>query len=177
MAESPGGKIGEQFFPRGSVIVLDELAAYRRDSLNQGLGWTASVTGEAIRTELCAKWKVRPTGVADDAIFAKTGHSGSIAEEFARVGVTFYPAKKADRISGWQLMRRMLADAGKPDRPGLFVSRACEYWWSTVPYLARDQKRIEDVDSSGPDHAADACRYGLMRQLPAMGPLRIGWAT
>jgi hypothetical protein len=34
---------------------------------------------------------------------------------------------------------------------------------STVPYLARDQKRIEDVDSSGPDHAADAARYACLR--------------
>jgi len=41
------------------------------------------------------------------------------------------------------------------------VSRACAYWWATVPYLARDTKRVEDVDSSGPDHGADACRYGL----------------
>lgn len=31
-------------------------------------------------------------------------------------------------------------------------------------YLARDQKRVEDLDSTGPDHRADACRYGLMKQ-------------
>jgi hypothetical protein len=66
------------------------------------------------------------------------------------------------------MMRRLLADAGKPDVPGLYISRSCEYFWATVPYLARDQKRVEDVDSSGPDHAADATRYGLLRQTPAM---------
>jgi len=33
-----------------------------------------------------------------------------------------------------------------------------------VPYLARDEKRVEDVQSNGPDHAADACRYGLLRE-------------
>jgi hypothetical protein len=48
--------------------------------------------------------------------------------------------------------------------PGLYVSRDCKYFWATVPSLARDQKRIEDVDSSGPDHAADAVRYGCLRQ-------------
>jgi hypothetical protein len=164
MCESPGDKIGEQFFPRGSIVVLDELAAYRRDNLNMGLGWTAATTAEAIRSELCDRWKVSPEGVADDAIFAKAGSSaGSIADEFARAGVRFQPAKKADRISGWQRMRRMLADAGKPDVPGLYVSRACDYFWQTVPYLARDHKRIEDVDSSGPDHGADAIRYGINR--------------
>ena len=99
----------------------------------------------------------------------------SIADEFAAKGVTLHPAKKGDRITGWQKMRRMLADAGKPDVPGLYVSRTCEYFWATVPYLARDQKRVEDCDTSGPDHGADACRYGLMRQRlrHTVEPLRI----
>lgn len=47
---------------------------------------------------------------------------------------------------------------------GLCVSRGCEYLWSTVLHLARDVKRVEDVDSSGPDHAADPVRYGCLRQ-------------
>lgn len=75
----------------------------------------------------------------------------------------FYPAKKSDRISGWQEVRRLFANAGKPDVPGVYVLRACEYFWAIVPYLARDQKRIEDVDSSGPDHAANAIRYGILQ--------------
>lgn len=168
MTESPGAQLAGKFYPRGSIIVLDELAAVRRDNLNMGLGWTATTTAEAIR-EMCARWNVPPSGVADDACFAKTGHTGgSIADEFARGGVRFTPAKKADRIPGWQQMRRLLADAGKPDVPGLYVSRSCEYFWATVPQLSRDQKRVEDVDSSGPDHAADAVRYGILRRMPVM---------
>jgi hypothetical protein len=92
---------------------------------------------------------MRAQGVADDAIFARTGHgSGTIAEEFRRCGVYFDPAEKGDRVTGWTRMKRLLADAGKPDVPGLYISRACEYFWATVPYLARDQKRVEDCDSS-----------------------------
>lgn len=164
MVESPGAEFEGKFYPRGSIIVIDEYAVFRRDSLNMGLNWTAAITAEAI-VDWCKGWKVKPRGVADDACFANTGHgSGSIASEFGGKGVSFMPAKKADRISGWQLMKRMLADAGKSDVPGLYVSRSCEYFWSTVPYLARDQKRIEDLNSSGPDHGADACRYGLLRQ-------------
>lgn len=90
--------------------------------------------------------------------------------------MTFYPAKKGDRISGWQRMRRMLADAGKVDRPGLYVSRSCEYFWATVPYLARDQRRVEDVDSSGPDHAADSTRYGLLFPRTVVGLVDLPWA-
>lgn len=174
MTESPGAEFAGRFYPRGSIILLDELAAVRNGSWNIGLGWTASTTAEAIR-EFCDRWKVSPSGVADDACFAKTGHTGgSIAQEFAAKGVRFQPAQKADRISGWQKMRRMLADAGKPDAPGLYVSRACSYWWVTVPFLARDDRRIEDVASSGPDHGADACRYGILRRQTATR-IDLGW--
>lgn len=163
MALSPGAEHEGVWYPRDSVVVFDELAAARKDNPNKGLDWTASTTAEAI-LEMCNRWGVKAQGVADDACFARTGHgSGSIAQEFARKGVSFNPAKKADRITGWQFMRRMLSDAGKLDVPGLYVSRGCEYFWQTVPTLARDQKRVEDLDSSGPDHAADAMRYGLMR--------------
>lgn len=172
IAQSPGATHEGKFYPRDSLVLVDELAAVRRDNLNQGLGWTASTTAEAIR-EFCNRWKVKAVGVADDACFAKAGHgSGSIADEFARGEVYFLPAKKADRITGWTTMRRLLADAGKPDVPGLYISKSCEYFWATVPYLARDQKRIEDVDSSGPDHAADACRYGILRRGAEMTTAR-----
>lgn len=174
IAKSPGAEHQGKFYPRDSLILVDELAAVSRDNLNKGLGWTAAITGEAVR-EFCERWKVKPHGVADDACFAKTGHANSIADEFRRAGVYFDPAKKSDRISGFQMMRRLLADAGKPDVPGLYVSRACEYFWATVPTLARDQKRVEDLDSSGPDHAADACRYGILRQSRGVhvSPLRV----
>jgi hypothetical protein len=163
MAKSPGAEHEGRFYPRDSIILVDELAACRRGNVMQGLGWTAATTAEAI-IEFVKPWGVKPRGAADDAVFSKTGHGKSIAEEFAAKGVYFYPAKKADRITGWQMLRRLMADAGKPDVPGLYVSRACTYFWQTVPYLARDEKRIEDVDSSGPDHAGDAVRYGILRQ-------------
>lgn len=177
VAVSPGdtGPDG-RWYPRDSMILVDELATNRRDNVEQGLGWTVPILAEAIR-QLCEQWGVRPSGVADDAIFAKTGSgAGSIAEEFQRAGVAFEPARKADRLTGWQRMRRLLGDAGKPDRPGLYVSRNCTYFWQTVPYLTRDQKRVEDVDSSGPDHAADAVRYGCLRQA-WLGNITVQWAT
>jgi hypothetical protein len=156
-------------------VLVDELATVKRENLNVGLGWNASVLGEAIRRDFCERWKVAPYGVADDAIFASAGAStGSIADEFRLAGVYFNPAKKAGRVTGWQRMKRLLADAGKPDVPGLYISRRCAYWWSTVPTLSRDPKRVEDLDSTGPDHAADACRYGLLAQIWARD-IQVKW--
>lgn len=174
VAKSPGceGPDG-RYYSRNSLVLVDELATAKRDRPNEGLGWTVPILAEEI-TAMCKRWKVQPEGVADDAIFAKSGHgAGSIAEEFTRAGVWFTPAKKADRLTGWNIMRRLLADAGKPDVPGLYVARTCAYFWETVPYLGRDQKRVEDVDSSGPDHAADAVRYGCLRQATTVQLARI----
>ncbi|MCD9027724.1 phage terminase large subunit [Luteimonas sp. BDR2-5] len=170
--EGPDGR----FYARDSLVLVDELATNRRDSLDAGNGWTVPILGEAIKA-MAERWSIRPAGVADDAIFAKTGHgAGSIADEFRIAGVSFTPARKADRLSGWTRMRRLLADAGKPDRPGLYIARTCEYFWATVPYLTNDPKRIEDLDSSGPDHAADAVRYGCLRKSWTT-EIRVDWTS
>jgi hypothetical protein len=168
IAKSPGATVKDVFFPRDSLILVDELATAKPDRPNEGLGWTVPILSEEI-IALCKQWGIKAEGVADDAIFAKSGHgAGSIADEFVRGGVRFHPAKKADRLTGWNIMRRLLADAGKPDLPGLYISRNCTYFWETVPYLNRDMKRVEDVDSQGPDHAADAVRYGCLRERQTM---------
>jgi hypothetical protein len=177
MAQSPGavGPDG-RFYPRDSIVIVDELATNQRGRLNAGLGYTVPHLAELIR-EMALRWRVAPYGVADDACFANTGHAtGSIADEFRRCGVFFSPARKADRITGWATMRRLLADAGKPDVPGLYVTRAAEYFWQTVPSLARDEKRVEDVDTRGPDHGADAVRYGCLRLRGGMQAFPLtGW--
>ena len=95
-------------------------------------------------------------------MFARTGAGeGSIAAEFKRYRVRFRPARKGSRVAGWERMRRMLSDAGKVDRPALYVSRRCGEWWRTVPTLPRDPRKADDVDTRAADHAADACRYAL----------------
>jgi hypothetical protein len=75
---------------------------------------------------------------------------------------------KGDRISGWEIMRRMLADAGKVDVAGLYISERCTYWLATVPFLDRDDRRLEDVNTRQADHAADATRYALVFERPRM---------
>jgi len=71
-------------------------------------------------------------------------------------------------------MKRLLADAGNPDKPGLYVTPDCEYLWSTVHYLSHDVKRREDLDTKQPDQAADACRYGLMAHIWARD-ITVSW--
>lgn len=168
MLRSPGEEIAGKHYPKDSIIIIDELVTSDPVALNDGLGYTVPHLAEYIK-EMCDKWNVKAKGVADDAIFAQHGSkAGSIADEFKREGVYFRKANKADRKSGWEIMRRMLQDAGKPDKPGLYIARHCEYFWATVPYLGRDPRNVEDLDTRSADHAADAIRYGLLYEERAI---------
>ncbi|GAB6061152.1 terminase family protein [Desulfonatronum parangueonense] len=170
MVESDGrnGPDGK-FYPKGSILVLDEYATNQPGSLEKGMGYTVDILADRIK-EMCASWEVLPQGVADDAVFSKTGISRSdsvsvsIGNEFRRHGVYFTEAKKGSRVAGWDRLRRLMADAGKLDVPGLYIARNCEYLWATLPYLARDPRKSDDVDTRGPDHGADCLRYGCLRQ-------------
>lgn len=160
VARSPGARGPDGLhYPRGSILLLDELATNEPGSLERGMGYTIPVLAEQIR-DLAEPWQIRAQGVADDAIFGTTGsEAGTFAAEFRRHEVYFTAALKGRRAPGWERMRLLLLQAGMPDKPGLYVSRRCAYWWATVPSLARDPRKPDDVDSRGPDHGADACRY------------------
>ena len=163
IARSPGGPgPDERLYSRDSIIAIDELATNEPGSTTHGMEYTVPHVADQIK-ELAQRWGMeRADGVADDAIFSQHGsQAGSIGDEFRRCGVYFRRAGKGSRTHGWEKMRRLLADAGKPDVPGLYISRSSEYFWATVPYLPRDPRRPDDVDSRAADHAADAIRYGV----------------
>ncbi len=118
VAKSPGieGPDG-RFYPRGSIVLLDEYASHEPGSLSRGMQYTVPILSDRIR-ELAGRWSMRPEGVADDSIFSRTGATaGSISDEFRAAGVFFAPARKGDRIPGWERMRTLLQDAGKPTSP------------------------------------------------------------
>jgi phage terminase large subunit len=103
--------------------------------------------------------------VADPAIFARTGFvdaqgGQTIAESFARNGVTFAPASNR-RVDGWNLMREHLAwSASRAPRMRYFST--CADSIRTIPTLIHDERKPEDLDTRGEDHAADADRYFLL---------------
>lgn len=170
MARSPGGFGWDgKFYPRDSLLALDEVATYRPGRPSEGLGWTVPRLSESIR-DMCKRWRVQPRGCADDACFtrARGFNAPSLADEFSACHVYFQPAGKGSRKTGWERMRTLLSQAGMPDMPGLYISRNCTYAWETLPSLPRDPRDCEDVDSSAPDHAADALRYGCVWKPPSV---------
>ena len=164
LTRSPGAKGPDgRWYARDSIIAIDELAVSDPNDIAQGLQWPVPKIAAAI-LDMCRRWGVPPRGAADPAIVAVGGHStGSIQQEFARAGVNFASSSN-NRLAGWTKMRRMFADAGAPDRPGLFVARHCDQFWQTAPTIGRDPRKIEDLESRQNDPALDALRYGVMRE-------------
>lgn len=164
MAESPGAEHEGVFYPRGSRIVFDECALASIDDPSKGLGLSAPDQASHVKV-MCERWNFKPAGVLDDACFSNQGsQSGTIADEFRRSGVSFKRAKKGSRLNGWNTLRTLMAQAGQPDVPGLYISKSCAYVWETLPSLPRDPRNPEDLDTRAIDHAADAIRYGCLQE-------------
>lgn len=118
--------------------------------------------------------RVRP-GPADSSIF-DVENGVSIENDFRQnvrfqngeiyKGIIWERADKSpgSRINGWQNIRRMLRNAGRPEsgvreHPGLFVFNTCEHSIRTIPVLPRDEKVPDDVDTDAEDHIGDEWRY------------------
>ncbi len=76
------------------------------------------------------------------------------------------------RISGWSLMREYLKPITSLDNKvsaKLQVFNTCFEFIRTFPALVYDKTKVEDCDTDGEDHAADAVRYGIMtKPKPAL---------
>ncbi len=97
---------------------------------------------------------------ADPSMFTKgDDNSISIADQFKKKDIRMKPASN-DRIGGWSVVHDWLSLA--PDGlPYLIITENCHDLITTLPELVHDENRVEDVDTTGNDHWADALRYML----------------
>ena len=98
-------------------------------------------------------------GIADPAIWdAETGES--IADTAAKHQV-FFSKGDHQRIAGWMQCHYRLA-FDENGFPMFYVFKNCENFIRTIPLLQYDDHKVEDIDTDGEDHIADAWRYFLM---------------
>ena len=170
-AISDGGqvKIGNQYrsFPTGSLIRVDEWYGWNGNP-NQGLNMLESdIAQHIVEHELKMGWEVN-SGPADPMIFNET-NGGSIADFHYEKGVTWIPADKGLRVTGWQQMRQLLAESAKdrPENAGMWICENCTQWRRTVPTLPRSTAVIDDCNSDAEDHIGDETRY-MVRFKPQL---------
>ena len=104
---------------------------------------------------------LRPIGVADPAIWDRS--RGPSVEEQIRghCGCVFFTKGDNTRLAGkMQLHERLKFD--EDGRPMLYVFENCRDFIRTIPALAYDTKKVEDIDTAGEDHIYDETRYFLM---------------
>ena len=122
--------------------------------------------------------------VADPAIWGDRSHHGkdgikgeSGGETMQVIWKSFTALIKADnsRVIGWGRMRELLEP--KLMRDGSLVAKLtvapnCKDFIRTVPALIHDDKKVEDCNSDGEDHCADAARYGIMSRAETPDKLK-----
>jgi hypothetical protein len=150
-------------FPRGTLFRINEWYGCSSKP-NEGLKMLAGDIAKGIlERERNMGYRVFP-GPADNSIFdTQDGHC--IADNMAAAGVRWERSDKSpgSRINGWELMRQRLSESKKfpMEKPGLFVFDTCRHFLRTVPTLARDEKKTEDIDTDAEDHIADEARYRI----------------
>lgn len=154
--------------PRGSLIRIGEWYGWDGKNPNRGLRMTDDAIGRGIverEAVMGIRGRCQP-GPADSSIFSASPGQTSPADAMAQAGVKFVEADKSpgSRRRGWEAMRRMLTESGKPiaEGPGLWVFESCRQFIRTVPVLPRDAKDPDDVDSDAEDHIADETRYRIL---------------
>jgi len=138
--------------PKGAIVIYRELYGKQIENKDQAERIASLSVGED------------PISVADPSIFNSNG-GPTINDQFAAVFSKYnHPIfRRADneRVSGWtQIRRRLQAEA-----PLLYIFDTCTYLIETLPSLQMDKRQMEDVDSTGDDHAADALRYLCKERL------------
>ena len=150
--------------PKGSIVIMGEI--YGDDGKENGIREEVGNTAKKIKRfhEFNHVGKLYP-GPADNAIFNKE-QGPSIAESMSAAtngAVTFVRSDKTpgSRIGGLAVIRRMLENA-LPDIPefsGFYVMDVCPRLIHHLSALSIDEKIMEDVDTTQPDHDWDVVRY------------------
>lgn len=161
--------------PVGTLIMIQELYGTAEIGSNKGLKLPASEVAKqikAIDNELIdSKWitckKVLP-GPADNQIRdVREADVDTIEQKMSDQGVYWEHSDKSpgSRKIGLELVRESLAAVLRNDRsiPHLYFMDNCIATIELLPSLPRDEKNIDDVDTSSEEHLYDVVRYRCLK--------------
>lgn len=156
----------------GRAYRYKELYGCKPNEPNTGVCWTPGEIGNALADLLEPEFRegIRPIGVADPAIWDQS-RGLSVEEQIRQVfsGVIFRKGDNTRMDGKMQLHERLKFD--EDGRPMLYVFDTCKDFIRTIPSLAYDARKVEDIDTAGEDHIYDETRYFLMSR--PIAPRRI----
>lgn len=99
--------------------------------------------------------------VADPAVVNKKSETGGMT--FKQTRTSFRVISGNNSRDDWRsLFRDYIHETAEWNWLSLKFTSNCTHAIRTIPELVHDETRVEDVDSKGEDHAADAIRYWLL---------------
>lgn len=145
---------------KGDIFLIDELYTCTNEPNTGTREGVASLAGKIKAID--QRWGIVSHAIADSAIFTKMGEI-SVADEFAREGVTWSPCRKGpgSRQAGLEAARARFIGSLSREAPGLFLFDNCINCRRTFPLLQRDPVTPEAPDTTGEDHLWDAMVYRL----------------
>lgn len=176
-AEANGEEVtlpdGSTFCPRaGSIIQIAELYGTEKIGTNVGLKKSAkdiAIEIKELETELRLGQWVSGTiydGPADNQIRnVNEASTDTIEKMFRDQNVTWEASDKSkgSRSVGMQLFRDRLEAATKGEGPGYYVMDSCRATIATIPILPRNEKKLDDIDTTAEDHTWDMTRYRVLK--------------
>lgn len=162
--------------PPGTLIQVAEIYGTDEIGTNRGLRHSAARIAKDIRDYenemINAGWfpSLPEAGPADNQIRdVREEDVDTIESKMADCGVSWTRSDKSagSRINGLQLFRDRLEASvnwvkASSNDPGVYFTKNCRASISTIPILPRDDKIIDDVDTTAEDHPWDMTRYRVL---------------
>lgn len=159
------------YLPKGSVIIVGEVYGWN-GNINEGDGATSQEQAErvvAYDKKLKFEYGLKTRGGPADINIFEVRDGTTMASTMGKFGCRWIRAYKGSgsRVTGWALIRQMLGAAKRrdPESPHLYFFPAAQHHIRTLPLQQRNEKKPEDIDTDGEDHAMDDLRYLLTRKF------------
>lgn len=169
--KAPTGETLTISLPRGTLVRFWEWYGTKQLGSNVGLKMSAKDVAKGIvereKLLVAGKWIARKPdpGPADNQIDnVNEAETETIAKKMQDVGVTWIKSDKSkgSRKQGLQLLRDRLEARTRNERDGIVWMECCRASISILPDLPRDEKDMDDVDTTAEDHVYDETRYTVL---------------
>lgn len=151
----------------GGVVIADEVYAPKLTNDEQAERVVRTLAGHGLPKNLWVN--------ADQSMWQRKNQQSGVGkadvEDFHRRGLNFAPAAK-NGTAAWSVLREYLAATMPDGTAKLRVFRGrCPNLVRTMPLMKHDDKKPEEMDDTGEDHAPATAAYLLNRHIaPAPAP-------
>jgi hypothetical protein len=153
------------YFPRGSLVVLDEVHDAVVGDWTETLGNSIAANCEQIK-RTADKYDMRAQGIVDPQVNQDHGDDSKLIDTYTANGVSLTPWPKHLRANSASVIRELMHHARREERkkPGLYITRRCQATLATVPLVPRDRRKRDVPQDGGADHWLDALAGAAMHR-------------